>query len=286
MSDLDLPRGISLVTSHGLPAYRIDTPLCTGLVYEHGAHVASWAPAGADEVLWMSDDSVFSADTAIRGGIPVCFPWFGPGRSGGMTPAHGFARLSEWYLVGASVEKGTAHLSLELTADEAGDLGGFPDDFTARLDVAMGRKLTVSLTVTAGEAPLDLEEALHTYLAVGDVREVTIEGLAGAQYLDKLDGEHHQQDGEVTFRGRTDRVYRSTATTVVDDGRRRVVVAKQGSADTVVWNPWDEVAAQMGDFTSDQWPHMCCVEAANCLDDAVTVAPGASHTMSTTISLG
>ncbi len=285
MSDLELPKGITSVVENGLNAYRIDTPQCSGLVYEHGAHVASWKPAGQDEVLWMSDNSVFSPDKAIRGGVPICFPWFGPGRSGDRTPAHGFARLSEWYLVGASVEKGVAKLSLELTGDEVDDLGGFPSDFTARLDVSMGNELTLALTVAAGETPLVFEEALHTYFRVSDIHDVKVLGLDGVTFVDKVAGGAATQEGPVIFSGRTDRVYPSAAATQIVDPVRKVTIDKVNSGDSVVWNPWDEIAASMADFASDAWPQMVCVEAANCLGNEVTVQPGEAHTMSFTASI-
>lgn len=274
-STVQLPQGITAVTQNGLDAYRIDTPLGTGLVYTLGAHVAEWTPTGAEPVLWMSKHSNFEAGKAIRGGIPVCFPWFGPGRSGDMTPAHGFARITPWTLRAAEVdEPGEARLVFELRGQEVGSA-----DFTSHLQVEMGRALQVTLTVTAGSEPFDYEDALHTYLTVGDVQRVSVDGLDGARYLDKLDSSEKVQQGAVDFTKETDRVYHSTDTTTLVDPvlGRRVVLEKSGSANTVVWNPWTGKAAAMADFGDDEWPSMCCVETANCLADSTFLNPGESH---------
>ncbi|WP_420176264.1 D-hexose-6-phosphate mutarotase [Luteococcus sp. OSA5] len=287
-NSIELPEGITTVTQNGLTAYRVQTSLGSGLVYEHGAHVAEWQPAGQDPVLWMSDSSDYADDKPLRGGIPICFPWFGPGRDGQHEPGHGFARLADWKLVQAEVsESGQAHLALELTGDQVADLAGFPSDFTARLDVAMGTILGLEFTVTAGGQQLDYEAALHTYFDVADIEQTMVEGLDGARYLDKVGGGEAQQEGAVNFTMETDRVYFSDSTTrIVDAARgRTLVVEKSNSANTVVWNPWVDKAARMPDFGDREWPAMCCVETVNALDNAVFLQPGESHTMGTAISI-
>ncbi|GAA1390891.1 D-hexose-6-phosphate mutarotase [Luteococcus peritonei] len=288
MSEKNLPQGVSIVTENGLEAVRIDTELCTGLVYRNGAHVAEWTPKGSEPVLWMSGSSHFTDGTAIRGGIPLCFPWFGPGRDGDRTPAHGFARLSPWNLTSAELSpNGLVRLVFTLTGDDVADLGGFPADFEASYAVTMGTAMQLALTVRAGEQPLEVEEALHTYFAVGDARQVRIEGLDGADYLDKVAGDRRTQSGDVTFTAETDRVYFSEATTRIVDEQlgRTIVVEKACSANTVVWNPWVDKSEAMADFGDEEWTGMCCVETVNALGDATQLSPGASHTMSATISL-
>ncbi len=284
----DLPDSVTLAEGEGgLPVLRVATAVATGEVYLHGAHVTAWTPAGSDPVLWMSGSSRFVPGEAIRGGIPICFPWFGPGRDGSMSPPHGFARLAAWRLVGATEHDGAVTVTLTLTDDDAGDLpaaAAWPHPFTATYAVTFGRELTVALTVeNTGDSEISYEEALHTYLAVGDVRATTVQGLDGASYLDKAPGagpDRVTQTGDVTFTGETDRVYDSAGTVVVVDGSvgRSIGVAKDGSAKTVVWNPWTDKAAAMADYGDDEWPTMVCVETANVLDDAVVLAPGARHT--------
>ena len=249
----------------------------TGSVYDHGAHVTSWVPTGAAPVLWMSASTVLDDATPIRGGIPICFPWFGPGRTPAQVGVHGVARVRPWVHLDAvhTREAVTARWSLDVSEGE-------PLSFHAEYSVTFGRELTLALTITnTGSAAGEFEEALHTYIAVGDIHQVRIEGLDGASFFDKVAGAEAVQRGDVVFTGETDRVYRATGETVLVDPvlQRRIVVAREGAADAVVWNPWIAKAAAMPDFGDDEWTGMVCIEGANALDDAITLQPGASHTM-------
>jgi len=256
-------------------------------VFDHGAHVWAWRPEVGEPVLWMSSKSRFADDAPIRGGVPVCFPWFGGGRSGAMAPPHGFARLADWTRVAvADTTERDGHLVVDYRLDSAmvGPQPNFPHPFAAALRVDFARDyVQIDLEVkNTGAAPFDFEEALHSYLAVGDARRVRVEGLDGAAYLDKAPGApslHCVQRGAIEIAGETDRVYISSgAVEVVDPALgRRIVVTKGGSAQTVVWNPWIAKSQAMADFGDDEWTGMICIEAANALDHAVRVAPGASH---------
>ncbi|WP_324653354.1 D-hexose-6-phosphate mutarotase [Georgenia sp. H159] len=286
----DLPDSVTLAEGEGgLPVVRVATAVATGEVYLQGAHVTAWTPAGNDPVIWMSGSSVFADGQAIRGGVPICFPWFGPGREPDLAPpAHGFARLAAWRLVSAADDDGVVTVTLRLTDADAAAVPAaakWPHPFTATYTVTFGRELSVALAVeNTGGAEISFEEALHTYLAVSDVRTTTVQGLDGATYLDKAASagpELVTQQGDVTFAWETDRVYASAGTAVVvDDGASRAIgIEKEGSANTVVWNPWVDKAAAMPDYGDDEWPTMVCVETANALDDAVVLAPGERHTM-------
>ncbi|MPV35751.1 D-hexose-6-phosphate mutarotase [Georgenia subflava] len=283
----DLPSTVTLVDGEGgLSRLDVSTPVATAEVYLHGAHLTAWTPAGQDPVIWMSSKSTFAPGKAIRGGVPICFPWFGAGREPGMSPAHGFGRLAGWTLVGADDDAGVVTLTLRLTdADVTGVPGAqvWPHPFEATYSITLGSELGLALSVrNTGTDEYSFEEALHTYLHVKDVTGVTVEGLDGARYVDKVSGaESRTQDGPVVFAGETDRVYHSTGTaTVVDPGSARTItVAKSSSANTVVWNPWTAKAAAMPDYDDAEWPTMVCVETANALDDAVTLAAGETHTM-------
>ena len=293
-----LPPTVHLAPGVGdAPLVVVDHPAATARVHTYGAHVVAWAPAGAGDVLWLSPDAILAPGTAIRGGIPVCFPWFGP-HPAGAGPAHGFARTSTWRLVGAEDlphderrPGGAVRLTLELTrADVAPDAAAlWPHEFTARLEVEVGASLTVSLTTTNdGPDAADLTQALHTYLAVDDVRRTRVDGLAGGPYLDKVAGDAREvQDGPVLFTGPTDRVYLGTSAllTVSEAGGRTVEVAKVGSSTTVVWNPWSADAAKMRDVPDDAWTRFVCVEAANAADDAVRLPAGETHTLTTRLTL-
>lgn len=284
-----LPQGLSPLTEPG-EGIGVDLPAATGSVVRHGAQVVSWTPQGASEVLWVSPTARFGAGDAIRGGIPVCFPWFGPGVSGDRRPAHGVARTSDWRLVETGAPDGVAHLLYTLTAQDitaspAPD--SLPGGATAWLSVGMDQQLRIDLTVQAGSEPFTFEAALHTYFRVGDARRVRITGLDAVAYHDKVVDAEAVQHGDVTFDGEVDRVYDTTgAATIVDPVlQRRIVVAKHNSASTIVWNPGAQKARPLGDVPDDAWPDFVCVEVGNVTDHQVTLQPGESHTMTLVCSV-
>jgi len=259
------------------------------LVYLQGAHVAHFQPKGAGPVLWMSAASRFEAGKPLRGGVPVCFPWFGPKAGSPEAPMHGYARLLPWRIVAVTREgEGGLRAELELTA-EAAARGGFAGGLSVSLAATVTRSLRIDLVVrNVGAAATTFEEALHSYLAVSDVRQVRIRGLEGVGYVDKTAAMARRPPaGEpIAFTSETDRVYTGATGTVTleDPGwRRRIAVGKEGSATTVVWNPWVAKAQAMPDFGDDEWTGMVCVETANALDDAIHLAPGASHVMTATL---
>jgi len=235
----------------------------------------------------MSEKSQYVEGSPIRGGIPVVFPWFGGGPDGTLTPAHGFGRLDTWH---RSDIKDTiaqdGRLLVEYELDYAMDHQDFPYDYTTYVRVKFTPEyLQVFMEVTNdGDEPFSFEGAFHTYLRVGDVRRISIDGLDGAEYLDKAAGAPAQfgkQEGTLTITGETDRVYRHKDTVVIDDPvlGRKLEISKSGSADTVVWNPWVDKAAAMADFGDDEWTSMICIEAANTGADAIRLLPGQTHTM-------
>jgi glucose-6-phosphate 1-epimerase len=257
-------------------------------VYLHGANVTHYGPAGRKPVLFASARSFYAPDKAIRGGVPVIFPWFGSRPGAPTAPQHGFARVAEWTVLGAERSDGAVSILLGLASSEA-TRAVWPFDFEARYRVTLGVALDLALEIrNASARAFTFEEALHTYLAVTDVTEIAVTGLAGATYIDKTDGlRRKRQDGEpVRIAGETDRVYLGTRTAcVVDDprGSRRLVVEKSGSATTVVWNPWRDKAKAMADLGDEEWRSMVCIETANAVDDAVTLQPGERHEMRASI---
>jgi D-hexose-6-phosphate mutarotase len=261
------------------------------LVYVQGAQVAHFQPRGERPVLWMSASSRFEAGKAIRGGVPICFPWFGPKAGSPDAPLHGFARILPWAVVGVAREAdGRLRAVLELSA-EAAARGGFPRELALSLAVTVGRSLRMELTVrNVDSAPVTFEEALHSYFAVSDVRQVRIHGLEGAGFVDKTAAMARRppEGTAIAIAAETDRVYTGARGTVTieDPGwRRRIVVAKSGSATTVVWNPWVAKAKAMPDFGDEEWTGMLCVETANATSDAVTLPPGACHVMTATLEV-
>jgi glucose-6-phosphate 1-epimerase len=271
------------LTCDGLPFIAVANPHATARIYLQGGQVAQWRPAGHAEVLWMSARSLFVAGKPIRGGVPVCFPWFGPHPERPELGAHGFARTRPWTLERlADLADGRTEVVLTLATDEA-SRAQWPHDVLLTMTVTVGATLAIELAIAnRGGAAMPCEVALHTYLAVGDIRRTTLEGLAGATCIDKIDGAGRRREERkaISFAGETDLVYLGTddAVTVVDPLLgRRLVVAKRGARSTVVWNPWVAKAARMPDFGDHEWPGMLCVETANVADDRLTVPPGATH---------
>lgn len=267
----------------------IRTPLATARIYVDGAHVAQYQPAGAEPVLFLSRQSKLEPGTAIRGGVPICFPWFGPKQGDPGAKMHGFARTMDWELESTAQEAdGSVSVLLALRSSAATRVL-WPHDFVLRHRVNVGAALRMTLEMeNTGSAPCAYEAALHTYLAVSDVREVQVTGLEGASYLDKTDGFKLKTlgDAPLRFDAETDRVFPShRGTCVLDDRGRKVVVEKSGSDTTVVWNPWIAKAAAMTDFADDEWPRMLCIETANTGANAITLAPGAKHMMTATVRL-
>lgn len=271
----------------GVTTHSIETVTCTGLLIDDGAQVLQWAPRGHDPVLFMGRAGVHAVDTVLRGGIPVCFPWFGPGREPGAPSDHGFARTASWHRIDQSGEEDRT-IAYRLTQRDATD-DYWPYAYEAVLTVRLGRDLTVSLQVTnQDEQAFSYEVALHTFLSVGNIAEVRLEGLEDLHYVDKTDGGTvKQQRGQLTIREQTDRVYRSSGpVTVVDIATGRdITVSTSGATRITVWNPWREKAADFPDLAPGEWERFVCVEAGCVLDGAVQLEPGRSHTLSTTISV-
>ena len=262
------------------PPRTVQNAACTGELFDQGAQVTRWAPAGADPVLYVSSAVRLEEGRAIRAGIPVCWPWFGPGRSPGMTPQHGFARTSPWSLVEVANGDDETTVVHRLTSDEATS-PHWPHAYAVELRARFGHTLTVSLTTTnTGDQPFDYEDALHAYLVVGDVRRVRVEGLAGVEFIDKVTGTERVQEGDLGVTGETDAVFRTGGPVTLHDPTlgRRLVVTTEGAGNLVVWNPWAAKAAEVADIGDDDWERFLCIEGANTFDNAVALEPGQSHT--------
>ncbi|HTS18118.1 MAG TPA: D-hexose-6-phosphate mutarotase [Verrucomicrobiae bacterium] len=288
-----LPNSVRMDAGRGgLQRLLVETPAAEAEIYLHGAHVTQFQPRGQKPVLFMSEKSSFEAGKPIRGGVPIIFPWFGARSDGRTGPAHGFARLMQWELVSAKQgDDGTVGIMLRLVSNAA-TRKEWDGEFEIEYRVAIGRVLGLVLSVkNAGSQLMRIEEALHTYLAVSDVKKVSVEGLAGVTYADRVGAPQTKTEGAAPIRvtAETDRIYMNTQSTcVVDDPgwKRRLIVEKAGSNATVVWNPWIAKAKAMPDFGDDEWPGMLCIETCNVQQCAVTLAPGESHTMIATIRVG
>jgi glucose-6-phosphate 1-epimerase len=299
-------------TASGLVAVQVTAPAAEATIYLQGAHIAHWKPAGHTPAIFLSQRAEFAAGKPIRGGVPIIFPWFSERHDGKAGPQHGFARISEWTLGFAAMAGDEVHLAFTLEPNELSQSLGF-DHFKLGYRVSVGHALTLEMTVlndsgnggangggpaattaktdeaTMG-APLVYEQALHTYYEVADARQVSVDGLGGTTYIDKVDDFKRkvQPSGALRFEGRTDRPYlNTTATCVLHDpaGGRKITVAKGGSNSTVVWNPWKEFTANTADMQPDAWLHMTAIETANVGENAVTLKAGETHTMRADISI-
>ncbi len=273
----------------GLPMLDINTPLARARISLYGGQVLAFQPATeAEDLLFLSERAFFQAGRAIKGGIPLCWPWFGPDPEARGRPAHGFVRTRHWDAVTTRrLQDGGILVRIGLV-DSPRTRELWPHPFQLAIEISVGSKLRLELvTRNSGEAPVGITQALHTYLRVGDVRQTRIPGLAGAGYYDKLDGgAEKQQLGPVLIDRAVDRIYsvEPGSLEVVDESLgRRIRIASSGSDSVVVWNPWSAGAAAMEDLADDDYLRMLCVESAN--TKPVTLEPGESRRLGASYSL-
>jgi glucose-6-phosphate 1-epimerase len=273
--------GVVEFAAYGLVKAVVSRGGMTGEVYLQGAHVTAWRPPGARPVIFTSRRAAFAPGKAIRGGIPIVFPWFGPHPTDPAAPQHGFARTAPWQL--DSVEAAADSVSLEFSLSS--------DGFALTYRVTFGAELHLALTVrNTSKAAVVFEEALHSYFAVSDVERVSVTGLEACSFVDKTEGMRlfPAAGAPLSFGKETDRVYLNTPDrlAVNDPGwRRRIAIEKSGAASTITWNPWPEKAAAMADLGADNWRGMVCVETGNVADNWISLPPGGAHEMALRIAL-
>ncbi len=269
------------LANDSLPIVRLTNPHASAVVSLYGAHIFAYVPRGSRNVLWLSSESNFTPGKPVRGGIPVCWPWFGPGPEEGM-PAHGLARISLWNLEKIE-ENSDGSTTLTLTLDKSAEIG-----LKASALIRVGSSLSFELTTENFSArPYTLTSALHSYFAVSDIASVSVSGLDGAAFTDKVSGQRLLQQGDILFQSETDWVFDSTESPVIIHDpvwKRSLLVEKSGSRSTVVWNPWVEKSRKMADFGDREYHSMLCVETANAGADARVLQPGARHTLAARIT--
>lgn len=278
-----------------LNCWRISTDQAELLIAQQGAQVISYQRHGQQPLIWPNPAAFYKSGKAVRTGVPVCWPWFGnlarnPESVQAMrtatdeAPAHGLVRTVDWELLG--IEQLESGIKVELSVPQAarGELPGWPHKVEVKLCVVLGETLEITLhSRNLDDHPVTLSQALHSYFAVSDVRQATVECLGGLTYIETLDDwQPRQQAGLLGFAGETDRIYLNTPAQLsfVDPGwQRRVTLASTGSRSAVVWNPWTARAAALPDMADDGWQGMLCIETANVWDDVVTLAPGTACAM-------
>jgi glucose-6-phosphate 1-epimerase len=283
---MEIPGRVSFSEGNGdLPRVEIKTAHSSGEVYLQGATVTHFQKNGEQPLLFLSQFSRWQMGQPIRGGVPVVFPWFGP-REG--SQQHGFARVNMWELKEIT-QMPDGSISLHFGLPPSAD-ASLVTPFRADYVVTFGKQLTLELLVRNESADQEFafENCLHTYFHVGDINAVSVTGLKGATYLDKVDNFARRQETEqhLKFTKETDRIYQDTTGTVeILDAKlqRRITVGKEGSRSTVVWNPWVAKAQQMPDFGDDEYLGMVCVESGNVADNRIVLPPRKSSILKVVI---
>jgi glucose-6-phosphate 1-epimerase len=265
----------------GLPVVSLVNPYGSCEVSLYGAHVLDYRPTGHVPVLFLSKQSAYEPGKPIRGGIPLCWPWFGPNPDKTL-PLHGFARILQWDLASTEYSSDVTDLRLTLRDSEL-TRRYWPYAFELTLRVWLDQRLNIALTTANRDAqPFTLTQAFHPYFRVRQITDVSVLGLDHAPYTDRLSGQTATQEGALLIRSETDRLYAPAAPECVlhDPGvGRAIALAYTGAKRLVVWNPWIDKARAMPDFGDDEYARMLCLEPANTGDAALTLAPGEKHTL-------
>ena len=262
------------------------------LISQQGAQVLSYQEDDQPPLIWLSEQAAYKRGQGVRGGVPVCWPWFGGLQRNPQTvqamhlqpaaaPAHGLVRNLDWQLQG--IDSRDDGVQLEFVYNSATQpLTDWPHAAELRLSIRLDERLHIQLNSrNLGDTPLAISQALHSYFAVSDIRNVAVEGLHGCRYIETLeDWQQRQQNGLLQFSGETDRIYQGTPAqlSILDrTWQRRIQLHSSGSNSAVLWNPWIDKAQRLSQFAADAWPGMLCIEHANVLDDIRVLAAGEQH---------
>jgi len=273
------------------PLIIIDNTKATAVISTYAGQVLSFRPADAEnELLFISELAYYQQGKAIKGGIPICWPWFGADPQGSGKPAHGFVRNRQWNVLSTTaLEDGSTQVKLELSGSEE-TRKIWPHDFQLILEITIGASLTVELiTYNRGIEPVTISQALHTYFKVGDISQVQVLGLENHNFFDKADeGLKKCQSGSIVIDKEVDRIYTDANNELIIDDpslRRKIHITSSGSKTAVVWNPWIDIAASMGDLKDDDYRNMLCVETVNAVNDTVNIQPGNKYQLKANYSI-
>ena len=276
---------------NGLIFLKISNMYANAEVCLYGAHITSFRPHGSMDILWMSPASYFEAGKPIRGGIPVCFPWFGPHQTDPEKPQHGFGRLMFWELTEIVAGlNGETQVRLQLCSSEI-TKAYWPFEFCSELIIFVGKTLKVSLKVTnTSVSQFSYSCALHSYYNISDIRHIVIDGLSGTQYHNHLQpGEFFEEGDKLEIlEGETRHYHNTAAACIIEDPifNRKIRAAKSGSKVTTVWNPGEAACTAITDLPDDGFKYFICIEAVNSFEDQIILNPGQSHETSAIIGLG
>lgn len=272
----------------GFPMIDIKNDYATAQISVYGGQVLSFQPLSQkQDLLFVSATAYYQEGKAIKGGVPICWPWFGPDPEGLGRPSHGFVRNRLWTVLATDTTvTGETLVTLGVAStDETKELWLY--DFDLRIEISVGATLAIALiTINRSEQPMAITQALHTYFAIGEVNQVTVSGLENTWYIDKVDsGAERVQSGAVAIAQEVDRIYKDVPSElVIDDPAlgRKIHITSTGSKSAVVWNPWVDVSVKSGDLEDDAYKRFICVETTNAADDVVTLAPGSEFRLTAT----
>ena len=266
----------------GLEYLNVDSPRCKAKIFLQGAQLTEFTPVGKGNLIWVSEDEDYIEGKAVRGGIPVCWPWFGVHEKTDW-PIHGVARKLMWRAEEVHEDESGITIKLSLPKSLVEDTY-WPYKSKLEIEFHLTEQLRVSLKNTnLGESAFTLTQALHTYFPTPAIKETTVNGLQGAQFIEFGEGPF-KQDAVISFARETDMVYTQAAPVqIIKTPAGNIEVGRENSSSCVLWNPWIEKSKRLSNFKDDEYKTMLCLEAANVMEDSVTVEPGQSHTLMTTI---
>ena len=260
------------------PVIQLSNDHGTVAIALHGAHIIEYIPANQKPVIFTSKEAIYREGKAIRGGIPLCWPWFSAHPTDHSLPSHGYARIQFWQVVKTSHKDGITSISFEINHNQ----------LRANVTITLGESLEISLTTTnLSEEIKTIGGALHSYFLISDIEAISINGMDNTRYLDTLTNHVENQSGDIFITKETDRIYMNTSesVTIVDrNWDRTIIIDKTGSKSTVIWNPWIEKSKQMSDLKNEDYRNFICVETANTLEDVYHLTPGSKHSLTTKIT--
>lgn len=264
----------------GLPFIQVQTDKAQALISVYAGQVLSFKPNNQDaDLMFLSTKAYYQVGKAIKGGVPICWPWFGADPEGKGRPAHGFVRNRMWEVIETRLgPAGEVTVTLGLN-DTPETQAIWPYSFQLRLVVTIGDTLKLALiTHNTGDQAFTITQAFHTYFSVKDIHHATVSGLDGSSYLDKVDaGKQKQQSGDVKIDSEVDRIYLNVSNDlIIQDAalNRQIAIKSQGSQTAVVWNPWEKIAKEMADLLDDDYLRLLCVETTNAATDTILIQPG------------
>lgn len=276
----------------GLTMIRVNTRHASALISLHAGQVLSYQPANTSEdLLFLSNKAYYQNGKAIKGGAPICWPWFGPDPDGKGRPGHGFVRNRPWNVIKTgTAENGDIKITLGLNStDETKTI--WPHSFILTQEITVGQSLNLALiTQNTGSETFSITQAFHTYFKVGNINETSVSGLEQCQYIDKVGGgsKQKQQTGLITIDTEVDRIYLAVPNTLIIDDRilkRKIKIQSSGNKTAVVWNPWQKISAEMADLEDDDYQRLLCVETTNAADDIITIAPNRTYQLTANYSV-